>query len=667
MRVEENYSMGQFRDKSLDSYLKNFTENELRSLVLPGYYKRGFDYYRAGAVVNPKFYPPTKLTAFVRGNLRSKYIITLEFEEGDFDCSCTCPTGYEYCKHIVATLLMWINEPEKFKVIKSDSSGLVEEGLGGIFIREKKIQQILLTWEKEELVKKILSILKESAHIRDVNYLVDFLNRDKTCTPEIINTFAQFKKAVPTIMENIKWDYMDLQQFYEDNGTPYEWYYGEDEILSEEEEELQENIDQCISELNEISKFIQILFNYELEDEGQQLYDLLEVSLGKILDLKGSELVEGGTEEEKKSIFNERKNKEMNLELATEDKFEVDEEEDDYANEMEYEEEEIDYDYVDLSKLKELREQLWQNYLIRSYDKYDHSTKFTKFLELYQKQQSETVKQAILGFYTPDDLLLIKGQLLRVERTSREFFELIIKLLKKDNNREEMINICEQFLTAPYKEQVYTHLVKELSEQDLERAIYYCHEALQKRLNPDFFFNRLIDIYMRLGKNEACLKILTEFYLQKCSEPLYIKLKNLAGELQQWETVTSYIIEQLKSANQNRCLLDFYVLQKRFADAIDLVNTGSVETYQIIRIADECYSTYLYPEAVKFYKAAIKQFFYPGKGLIGRLNEAAKIAHKMKESYEKMEDLQSYNAYIKRLTTNYKRLHRFRTEFLLKI
>ena len=113
--------------------------------------------------------------------------------------------------------------------------------------------------------------------------------------------------------------------------------------------------------------------------------------------------------------------------------------------------------------------------------------------------------------------------------------------------------------------------------------------------------------------------------------------------------------------------MDFYRFEKRFADAITLVNTGKIETYQIIRIADECHSTHLYPEAVKFYKAALKQFFYPGKGLIDRLNEAAKTAQKMKKSYEKIEALASYTAYIKRLTTNYKKLYRFRTEFLLKI
>jgi len=679
--------MGQFQGIVFDGYLKNLTENKLRSLVFPDFYKRGSSYYRAGAVINPKFYPPNKLTAFVRGNLRSKYIIKIEAEEEDLDCSCTCPTGYEYCKHVVATLLMWINEPEKFKMMKTESSGLVEEeGTGGIFIRENKFQQILMTWEKAELVKKIISLLKENNHIKDVNYIVDFLNRDINYKPEILEKFGQFKKAAPSIMENIKWAYMNLQRFYEDNGTPDEWYYRQNEGFSEEEKELQEDTDQYIVELNEISKFIQVLFDYGLEDEAHQLYDLLEVLLGKTLDPKGSKLVEGGVEAEEKRVFNESKNKQRNAELATVDEFKVDEKEDyeeteegDFKearkgdieideDEEDYEDEEdFDSDYIDLSKLEAFREQLRQNYLIRSYDRYDHSTKFTKYLDLYQKQPSETVKQAIWGLYTLDDLPVIKGRVLGSKNTSREFFALIIKLLKKDDKKNEIISICEQFLTAPYKEQVYTHLVKELSEQDPERAIYYCHEALQNQLNTDFFSTTLFDMYLRLGKKEAGLKILTEYYLQKGSNPLYLKLKDLAEELQQWETVASYIIDQLKSTDQNRPLLDFYVLEKRFADAIDLVNTKSVEAYQIIRIADECQSNYLYPEAVNLYKAAIKQLLYPGEGLIGRLNEAAKIAHEMKESYEKMEDLKSFNAYIKRLTTNYNTLYRFRTEFLSKI
>jgi uncharacterized Zn finger protein len=180
--------MTQSENIKVTRYLRDLTENELRDIASPDYFKCGFDYYREGAVVNPKLYMPDKITAFVRGNLRPKYKIKIEAMETDIKASCTCLTGITYCKHVVATLLMWINFPEKFEVVKTEPG--VTSGGRDSFIQEKKLQTILMNWDKQELVNKVMTLLKKSNFINEINYLVEFLNQDMNCKPEV---YAKFK------------------------------------------------------------------------------------------------------------------------------------------------------------------------------------------------------------------------------------------------------------------------------------------------------------------------------------------------------------------------------------------------------------------------------------------------------------------------------------------
>lgn len=76
-------------------------------------FKRGEDYYRAGAVVNLT-QRGHRIQAEVEGNDAQPYRVILDFDAGGVTSAhCTCAYSFEgWCKHIVATLLNCLHQPE---------------------------------------------------------------------------------------------------------------------------------------------------------------------------------------------------------------------------------------------------------------------------------------------------------------------------------------------------------------------------------------------------------------------------------------------------------------------------------------------------------------------------------------------------------------------------
>ncbi|MHA1428635.1 MAG: SWIM zinc finger family protein [Candidatus Helarchaeota archaeon] len=611
------------------STLRNLSKDELQAMTYPDYFRRGLDYYYGGTIVSPKLYPPNKLTAFVKGNYRPKYKVEIKAVDEDIKANCTCPTGIEYCKHVIATLLLWIDSPNKFEIAKNDGVRAVGEQQDQNFIQEAKIQTILMSWNKNDLIQKIIAVLKKANYFNDEIFMVKFLNYDKECKLGVSRKAVQYKNSIPEIMARIKGAIKELNDFYENYGFPDEWYYKDSEGYSEEEEDLLEDFESSIEELNQINKFIQVLFDFGLEEEANQLYDLLEASLEKILDteIEPDYSTVEILEESQQKEFDDNKDSEVELE-------DIEGYEDDYE-----EEDEFQYEFVDLDELKQFRENLRQNYLVKSFNRYDHKTKLKKLIDLFERNPSNTLKQAIVDTFTIEDYSVIQAQLARSSYKSSDLFELTIKLLTEAGEEEKIINLCKQLLNKSYCEKVYEKLVIMLSKRDIQNAIRYCQEALKKNLNKNFFSERLVDLYLKTNLKKKALTLLTDHYIENMNKRLYFKLKDLAIELDQWEKVSQKIVEQAKKNKLFRNLLYFFRLEARFKDAVSLIQNHDFEKYDIIQITEDCTHLKLYPEALILYKKVIRQLFYSGKGLIG----------------------------IKQLTNKYGKLYRFRTEFLLKL
>jgi uncharacterized Zn finger protein len=94
--------------------LNKLTEAEIKRHCDEQVYRRGQEYYRSGRV-RSCLKRGRSIQAQVRGT--TVYDVTITERRGELIAICTCPFAQNwegYCKHIVATLLAWLEEPERF-------------------------------------------------------------------------------------------------------------------------------------------------------------------------------------------------------------------------------------------------------------------------------------------------------------------------------------------------------------------------------------------------------------------------------------------------------------------------------------------------------------------------------------------------------------------------
>ena len=93
----------------------SLTEATIRTLATAQSYERGEAYYHSGAVLDLVKRGNT-LVARVEGSSYEPYEVSVELmEEGSgIEAHCTCPYDWGgYCKHIIATLLACVREPDQ--------------------------------------------------------------------------------------------------------------------------------------------------------------------------------------------------------------------------------------------------------------------------------------------------------------------------------------------------------------------------------------------------------------------------------------------------------------------------------------------------------------------------------------------------------------------------
>ncbi len=93
--------------------LPNFSEAIIRQHASPESYRRGQDYYEQGAVQSI-VRRGQQLQAEVEGSQYEPYQIQITLDEGGIvDATCTCPYDRGgWCKHVVATALTYLHQPE---------------------------------------------------------------------------------------------------------------------------------------------------------------------------------------------------------------------------------------------------------------------------------------------------------------------------------------------------------------------------------------------------------------------------------------------------------------------------------------------------------------------------------------------------------------------------
>src|SRR5262245_61974411 len=93
---------------------RSITERTIRALATPESFARGRSYLDEGAV-SDLIRRGDRLTAEVEGSDFAPYQVSIGLHDGGVaEARCTCPYDWGgYCKHIVAVLLKFANEPTR--------------------------------------------------------------------------------------------------------------------------------------------------------------------------------------------------------------------------------------------------------------------------------------------------------------------------------------------------------------------------------------------------------------------------------------------------------------------------------------------------------------------------------------------------------------------------
>ncbi|HEX8221066.1 MAG TPA: SWIM zinc finger family protein [Chloroflexia bacterium] len=129
--------------------LPQITEEQVQTIATPKSFERGSDYLERGAVLSLVL-RGNRLFAEVQGSDYDPYRVAVELHKSGIAVgNCTCP--YEFggaCKHIVATLLAYIQTPEE-----------IEHRL--------PIEELIAPLSPEQLRALIVSMVEEQPELAD--------------------------------------------------------------------------------------------------------------------------------------------------------------------------------------------------------------------------------------------------------------------------------------------------------------------------------------------------------------------------------------------------------------------------------------------------------------------------------------------------------------------
>ena len=190
--------------------IPSLSEATIRRYATSKSWQRGEDYYLDGCVTNI-IERGHLLTAEVRGNNYEPYRVNVSFKDNELSkFYCSCPYSFEgICKHLVATLLVCIHEPDKIK-----SRPSIEQILD--CLSEIQTQTLIqeLVAKKPELIDDIESLAKQIA-------------------PPVMVVASNESKPSKDISVNSNSVRSQIRDILESSVSHFE-YGGEDDIATEE-------------------------------------------------------------------------------------------------------------------------------------------------------------------------------------------------------------------------------------------------------------------------------------------------------------------------------------------------------------------------------------------------------------------------------------------------
>lgn len=136
------------------SPLPSLSLDDVHDWTEPRFVERGQRYHRSGAVRHPQIEGP-RLLAACEGSRPDPYRVEVTLNTNGIQSAwCSCPVGAGgFCKHVVAVLLTWLHEPDRFD-------------------RLEDLQTVLERHGKDVLVDLVVRMVKQD---RDLRVFVDAL------------------------------------------------------------------------------------------------------------------------------------------------------------------------------------------------------------------------------------------------------------------------------------------------------------------------------------------------------------------------------------------------------------------------------------------------------------------------------------------------------------
>jgi len=126
----------------------HLTEDDIQHYIPDPYFSRGKKYFAHNPIHNPAV-RNDRLEGYCTGTEPEPYWVVVTFAGDNLRAThCSCPLGGQ-CKHVVALLLLWANEPEGF-------------------VKRQAIDVALRTMTREELVALVDEMLKREPQLEDL-------------------------------------------------------------------------------------------------------------------------------------------------------------------------------------------------------------------------------------------------------------------------------------------------------------------------------------------------------------------------------------------------------------------------------------------------------------------------------------------------------------------
>lgn len=538
------------------------TEEMIRQRTSEQSFRKGWDYYRAHSIFDEYFQTTPNgivLYAQCRGSYApSYYLRAVLTRDGISSATCTCP--YDYggdCKHIVALLLKFLQEPETFP-------------------ERTSLNELVAGLEKDELEKLLIQLLRTHPDLyNQVELSVALLKlASTTIGPEhpgeagsSADRSADYEKLLRKQVKRILAERASYGDEYEDErdygygySYSYEEYAAGDEYAETDEDEdgydYDEEGDYWAREpayLDQLESIVQVALKHLADGSPRTALTILRILLEESIEAyPGEGSFDGGLEDFIEGLGMPLAEAILGAEL--------DEQE---------------------------RDELRQSMETLLYDLPDEV--YESSLEVIMAALECGMEGSVEGWISGEELIQARLNVLERQGRIDEYLErvkvvntvqYVHKLLELDRLDDAMAVSQEQMSDV-----FYHRLAEKLHQAGrTDEAIDMALRGLEKQGSAALdLYTWLAPVADAQGKTEIALKAYIGLFNRLPSLPVYRAIKRLSGE--EWESMRPAMIARIETGGYSHdLLLGIYMEEGSFDEAIALAESRIYDTHLLAKV-----------------------------------------------------------------------------------